>query len=475
MESLDLHGERAALRGNPSFVWRAGQDRRLEHDPATGALAAPHRSRVERILVDGCGVGMYVKALRPYADTVDGIDIEAEHLEIAARERARCAAGAGRVRGAALCGRPLRPGAEPRGAGACQRRPAGRGRDGARAASQAAAPSSSCPTGSIPSRRTAIYWRGVYHFGNTPLINYLPDPLRNRLAPHVRAYTADGSARPLYRPARARRRITRRSSQATTTSCTRDPTLGRWLRRITYALEQIAADACFGLSHLLVVEKVSADDVNGCTCAQMAVPFGSDLLRHGTLAVSSAVHGCNPLKLSQATCVDNGFMTNRLDRHDYILMARRKRQRAEAQQPQRLAAHRPGAARHLADRCHVTAVTVTGVVAATVVGVYNEYAAQLPDVGVIEQQQDQFQTVRIYDRTGTQSALRKRRPAPLWRRPALSVARQDVALGLASRRGAGRSQLLGESRHQRARLCCARLPRICRAARCRVVRRSPSS
>ena len=36
------------------------------------------------------------------------------------------------------------------------------------------------------------YWRGEYHFGNTPLINYLPDPLRNRLAPHVRAYTAQG-------------------------------------------------------------------------------------------------------------------------------------------------------------------------------------------------------------------------------------------------------------------------------------------
>ncbi|MCB0152270.1 MAG: hypothetical protein KDE01_32015, partial [Caldilineaceae bacterium] len=42
----------------------------------------------------------------------------------------------------------------------------------------------------------------------------------------------------------------------------------------------------------------------------------------------------------------------------------------------------------------ITAVTVSGVVAATVFGVYNEYASQLPDVGLIEQQQDQFQTVR---------------------------------------------------------------------------------
>lgn len=48
----------------------------------------------------------------------------------------------------------------------------------------------------------------------------------------------------------------------------------------------------------------------------------------------------------------------------------------------------------------ISIVTVGGVVAATVVGVYQEYAAQLPDVSFIEQQQDQFQTVRIYDRTG---------------------------------------------------------------------------
>ena len=31
------------------------------------------------------------------------------------------------------------------------------------------------------------YWQGEYHFGNTPLINYLPDMWRNKLAPHVRA------------------------------------------------------------------------------------------------------------------------------------------------------------------------------------------------------------------------------------------------------------------------------------------------
>ncbi len=41
-----------------------------------------------------------------------------------------------------------------------------------------------------PVEQHGIYWRGQYKFGNIPLVNYLPDALRDRLAPHVRTYTA---------------------------------------------------------------------------------------------------------------------------------------------------------------------------------------------------------------------------------------------------------------------------------------------
>nr|HMN29454.1 class I SAM-dependent methyltransferase [Caldilineaceae bacterium] len=80
--TLDLHGERAARRGNPSFVWRAGQNRRLQMILHWGQRQ--NATNLGRVLVDGCGVGMYVKALTPYAEVVYGIDIEAEHLELAA-------------------------------------------------------------------------------------------------------------------------------------------------------------------------------------------------------------------------------------------------------------------------------------------------------------------------------------------------------------------------------------------------------
>ena len=33
-----------------------------------------------RILEEGCGVGMYVRALQPYADEVYGIDVEPDYL-----------------------------------------------------------------------------------------------------------------------------------------------------------------------------------------------------------------------------------------------------------------------------------------------------------------------------------------------------------------------------------------------------------
>jgi penicillin-binding protein 1C len=104
-------------------------------------------------------------------------------------------------------------------------------------------------------------------------------------------------------------------------------------------------------------------------------------------------------------------MTKRLNRHDTILMARRQRQRAAAARPRiglRLA-------QFLLAGAVLTAVALlatTGVVAATVLGVYQEYAAQLPDVSAIEQQQDQFQTVRLYDRTGTHLLYESVDPRP---------------------------------------------------------------
>ncbi len=252
MEALDLHGERAARRGNPSFVWRAGQNRRLDMILHWGLAG---RARVAHILVDGCGVGMYVRALTPYADQVSGIDIEAEHLEIAAHNVPTA--------GLALAAAEMLPHAnasidlvlshevlehvvDDRQAVAEMVRVL---RPGGRAVIFV-------PNRRYPFETHGIYWRGVYHFGNIPLVNYLPDALRNRLAPHVRAYTVAGLRQLLVGlPVR----VVHHSQifPGYDNLVHRRPALGKWLRRITYALEQSPLGG-WGLSHLLVIEKVAS-------------------------------------------------------------------------------------------------------------------------------------------------------------------------------------------------------------------------
>jgi penicillin-binding protein 1C len=80
-------------------------------------------------------------------------------------------------------------------------------------------------------------------------------------------------------------------------------------------------------------------------------------------------------------------------------MARRKRQRAQANRPRPwLRLGQLVLAVVLLTTAATVALGAGGV--AVAVGIYNSYAAQLPDASIIEQEQDDFQTVRIYDRTG---------------------------------------------------------------------------
>jgi hypothetical protein len=110
-----------------------------------------------------------------------------------------------------------------------------------------------CPNRGYPFETHGIFWRGQYHFGNIPLVNYLPRRLRDRLAPHVRVYTQrdlevlfDGL------PVRV---ITRTVIfGAYDNLISRWPRLGRTLRAILQGLEHTPL-RIFGLSHFWVVEK----------------------------------------------------------------------------------------------------------------------------------------------------------------------------------------------------------------------------
>lgn len=237
---------KAAERGNPSFVWRAGQERRLAMLNAAAPLAG------KRVLEFGCGIGLYLREIRRYTPHVFGFDIEIERLQDG---RARGVEGLVAAAGERLpfadasfdvvfSNEVLEHVQDDRAA--C-REIARVLRAGGRAVIFA-------PNRWYPFETHGIYWRGHYHFGNKPFVNWLPDGLRNALAPHVRAYTAR-QLRALFDGTPMRVVSHTQVFPGFDNLVARTGAAGRALRTTLYHLEASPLRA-FGLSHLLVMEKM---------------------------------------------------------------------------------------------------------------------------------------------------------------------------------------------------------------------------
>ena len=179
MTERDMH--KAALRGEPSYVWRVGQERRLEMI----VHAAGERIR-GRILENGCGVGMYVEHLTPFGGEVVGLEYDFERATDAGSRSMRILNAAGEAiphpastfdlilshevlehvqddaQAVREMIRVLRP--------------------GGRAVIFV-------PNRGYPFETHGIYWKGKYYFGNKPFVNYLPRAWRDRLASHVKVYS----------------------------------------------------------------------------------------------------------------------------------------------------------------------------------------------------------------------------------------------------------------------------------------------
>ncbi len=239
--------EKAAERGVPSLVWRAGQERRLEMIRKWG------RPEGARVLVDGCGIGMYVKALSRFTPHVVGLDIEGAYLSEAAKRvpEAMLVLGAGEhlpfpdgTFDMVLSHEVIEHVFDDRLAAKEMIRVL---RPGGRAVVF-------CPNRLYPFETHGHYWRGKYHFGNTPLINYLPNAIRNRLAPHVRVYTAPG-LRSLFDGLPARIVHHTQVYPGFDNVVYRRPALGKLLRRTFYVMENTPLRV-FGISHFMVVERM---------------------------------------------------------------------------------------------------------------------------------------------------------------------------------------------------------------------------
>ena len=235
--------DRRAACGEPSYVWRAGQERRFGMVRRWATL--PGR----RVLDVGCGVGMYTAAFLRETPHVFGVEVERERA-LEARERA---AGVVQAVGEYLpfpdaafdvvfSHEVLEHVADDR---ACVAEMVRVTRPGGRIVVFV-------PNRRYPFETHGVFWRGRYHFGNVPLVNWLPTPLRDRLAPHVRAYTVRG-LRHLFAGLPVRVVHHTQIFPGYDNVVARAPALGRLLQGFTYALERTPLRT-FGLSHLLVVE-----------------------------------------------------------------------------------------------------------------------------------------------------------------------------------------------------------------------------
>jgi len=246
------HSSKAAERGEPSYVWRDGQKRRM-------ALITQYaEDRINGVILeDGCGVGSYLNRFMQTASHAVGIEIEYERghaaKQICPDDNTDIVNSCGEYLPFASdtydlilsheviehvtddlltvheMVRVLKPGGRI---------------------------VLFCPNRGYPFETHGIYWKGKYHFGNKLFVNYLPRSVRDKLAPHVNIYTR-GDLEKLFvgQPVKFIYRSV--VFGAYDNIIQRHPTIGKALRAVLQGLEKTPL-RILGLSHFWVIEKTGS-------------------------------------------------------------------------------------------------------------------------------------------------------------------------------------------------------------------------
>lgn len=240
-----VHSEKAAERGEPGYVWRSGQERRLQMIRQWVPLEEAS------ILDNGCGLGTYMSRFSAYTPTCFGLEIE--------HERAVKALPTGR--GVVQAAGETLPFATASFDVVFSNEVIEHVVDDQLAAEEMVRvlkPNGRlllfCPNRWYPVEQHGVYWRGVYKFGNIPLVNYLPDRWRDQLAPHVRTYTKRKLLR-LFDGLPVQVVHHSRIFGGYDNIEYRLPRLGKLIKKSLYAAEKSPL-AVLGISHLLVLQKM---------------------------------------------------------------------------------------------------------------------------------------------------------------------------------------------------------------------------
>lgn len=237
--------DKAALRGEPSYVWRAGQERRLQM-----IVTAAGDRLMGRVLENGCGVGIYLQHLTPRAGSIVGLEFDDERVREARTHSQNLINGASEQLPFSTASFNV----------ILSHEVLEHVRDDHRSVEEMVRVLKSggvivlfVPNLGYPYETHGIYWRGRYRFGNIPLVHYLPSRWRQWLAPHVRAYSTH-DLQQLFRQLPVKVLEQKIIFGAYDNIIYRFPALGRALRDVLQWLEKTPLKI-FGLSHFWVIEK----------------------------------------------------------------------------------------------------------------------------------------------------------------------------------------------------------------------------
>ena len=236
----------AIRRGHPSYVWQFGQDRRLN-------LIRQHVSLESAQVLDiGSGIGAYVEKFEALGARAFGVDIELDRLERGLKEK-------GLTTLAASVSEAL-PFPEDKFDAVLLHEVIEHVANDAETIHEAHRVTKRgglvlifAPNRLYPFETHGAYFGQRYVFGNIPFVGYLPDSIRKRFAPHVRAYRS-ADIRRLFSGLQGEFIVHTQIYPGYDKIAYRRPTIAKIFRGVTYALENTPLHA-FGLSHFVVWRK----------------------------------------------------------------------------------------------------------------------------------------------------------------------------------------------------------------------------
>jgi SAM-dependent methyltransferase len=238
--------DKAITLGHPSYVWRFGQDRRLN------MICAYLPMEQARVLDIGCGIGTYVEKFQLLQARAFGVDVDDDKLERGRHEKnldtlalsfSEALPFASQAFDGVLLHEVIEHVTDDRATI----------REAHRVTRHGGVVIVFAPNRLYPFETHGAYFGKRYVYGNIPFIGYLPNGLRNKFAPHVRAYRA-GDIRGLFDGLDGEFITHTQVYPGYDKIAARRGELARVFRGVTYTLENTPLRA-FGLSHFVVWRK----------------------------------------------------------------------------------------------------------------------------------------------------------------------------------------------------------------------------